>query len=67
MDDFLAENIFVDETISDELKEQLNVTSEFFHLYGVADFDGRLMALKLLFKMEDKKATTVRFQYAGIE
>ena len=67
VDDFLAENIFVDETLSDELKEQLNVTSEFFHLYGVADFDGRLMALKLLFKMEDKKATTVRFQYAGIE
>lgn len=65
--DFLASALFTDTTIPDEIKSQLSVTSEFFHLYGVAEFDDRLMALKLLFKMKDKKATTIRFQYAGIE
>ena len=65
--EFLEESIFQNETISSDLKAQLSVTSEYFHLYGVAEFDDRIMALKLLFKIEDKKATTIRFQYAGIE
>ncbi|TEW53940.1 general secretion pathway protein GspK [Psychromonas sp. RZ22] len=65
--EFLESPMFIDQTIPEDIKSQLSVTSEFFHLYGVAEFDDRLMALKLLFKIEDKKATTVRFQYAGIE
>lgn len=66
-DEFLASSLFANDTVPDEIKSQLSVTSEFFQLYGVAEFDDRLMALKLLFKIEDKKATTIRFQYAGIE
>lgn len=66
-DDFLQESLFSGIDISDEVREQLAVTSEYFHLDGLAEFDDRLMALKLLFKVEDKKATTIRFQYAGVE
>ncbi|MDA7746297.1 type II secretion system minor pseudopilin GspK [Psychromonas sp.] len=64
---FLESSQLAGYDVPEDIKSQLSVSSEFFHLYGVAQFDDRLMALKLLFKIEDKKATTIRFQYAGIE
>jgi len=64
---FLESDLFSGRSVPEEIKAQLSVTSEFFELYGVAEFQQRLMALKLLFKIENKKATTIRFQYAGIE
>lgn len=67
VDDFLAESVLSGLDIPDDIKDQLAVSSEYFHLDGLAEFDDRLMALKLLFKVEDKKATTIRFQYAGVE
>lgn len=67
IENFLASSLFTDKNIPEDIKKQLSVTSEFFQLYGIAELDDRLMALKLLFKIENKKATTVRFQYAGVE
>lgn len=65
--DFFASALLSDKSIPEDIKAQLSVSSEFFQLYGIAELDDRLMALKLLFKIENKKATTVRFQYAGVE
>jgi len=65
--DFLAENILTSYSIPGDITSQLSVTSEYFHLYGVAEIHERSMAFKLLFQIEDKKATTIRFQYVGIE
>jgi len=65
--EFFTANLFSSVDISDDIKEQLSVSSEFFHLYSIATFNERRIALKLLFKVEDKKARTIRFQYAGVE
>ena len=67
VDDFLATGVLSGEKISSEIKEQLSITSDFFELYGIAEFEQRLMALKVLFEIEDKKAIAIRFQYAGVE
>ena len=67
VEDFLSSSSLPNETISTELQAQLSVTSEFFQLYGVAEFQQQQMALRILFEIENKKATTIRFQYAGIE
>lgn len=65
--EFFATDLFVGKAIPPNIKEQLTVNSEFFHLYSIAEFDGRLMALKLLFKIEDNDSSIIRFQYAGVE
>ena len=67
VDDFLASDLLGDITISSEIKEQLSITSDFFELYGIAEFEQRLMALRVLFEIKDKKAIAIRFQYAGVE
>lgn len=67
VEEFLASDLLKDKLIPEEVSSQLSVTSDFFQLYGLARFDERIMVLKLLFKIENKKTTAVRFQYAGIE
>ena len=64
---FLASDLLINKIIPEEVQSQLSVTSDYFELYGSAEFDDRTIALKSLFKVEDKEATTVRFQFAGIE
>lgn len=65
--EFLESDIFSNETIPDTVQAQLSVTSDFFQMNGIAEFEERAMALKLLLKVESKVATTIRFQYAAIE
>ncbi|WP_028867800.1 type II secretion system minor pseudopilin GspK [Psychromonas arctica] len=67
VDEFLASELIADKLIPDVISSQLSVTSDFFQLFGLAEFDQRVMVFKLLFKVENKKATTIRFQYAGVE
>jgi len=67
VEDFLASPLLAGETISSTLTAQLSVTSEFFQLDGIAEFQQQQMALRILFEIQNKKATTIRFQYAGIE
>lgn len=65
--EFLESDIFSSESISATIQGQLSVTSDFFEMNGIAEFEERVIALKLLLKVESKIATTVRFQYAGID
>lgn len=67
VDAFLAEPIISRFSVSDELKKQLSVKSEFFQLNGVVEFDERLMALQLLFKLDNKKASVIRYQSGGFK
>jgi len=67
VDEFLASDLLVDKLIPEEISSQLSVSSDFFQLYGLAEIDERVMVLKLLFNIQNKKSTAVRFQYAGIE
>ena len=56
VDDFLASSLFSDVTPSAELKKQLSVTSEYFQLNGAAEFEDRIIAVQLLFQMDEKKS-----------
>jgi general secretion pathway protein K len=67
VDDFLDEDVFGDKIIPSTVQEQLSVTSDFFQLYALAEFDERVTLIKVLFKIESEETTTVRFQYAGID
>jgi general secretion pathway protein K len=65
VDKFLAEPAFGSTNISEELKKQLSVTSDFFQLNGTIEFEERLLSVKLLFKIENKKAKMIRYQSGG--
>ena len=67
VDAFLGESIMSKFSVSDKLKKQLSVKSEFFQLKGVVEFDERLMALQLLFKLDNKKASVIRYQSGGFK
>jgi general secretion pathway protein K len=67
VDDFLDEDVFGDKIIPEDVQEQLSVTSDFFQLYALAEFDERVTLVTMLFKIESKETTPVRFQYAGID
>lgn len=67
VDEFLESDLLSDKVIPEDVQSQLSVTSDYFELYGSAEFDDRTIVLKSLFKIEDEEATTVRFQFAGIE
>ena len=67
VEEFLENDLLTDKIIPEDVQSQLSVTSDYFELYGSAEFDDRTIVLKSLFKVEDEEATTVRFQFAGIE
>ena len=64
---FLAEPAISQFSASEELKKQLAVKSEFFQLNGVVEFEERLMAVQLLFKVDNKKASVIRYQSGGFK
>lgn len=67
VDDFLASSIFSGLKVSDEIKKQLDVSSEYFQLNGAAEFEDRIIAVQLLFKMDGKKAKMIRYQSGGLK
>jgi len=67
VDDFLASSLFNDLKVSDEIKQMLSVTSEYFQLNGAAEFEERITAVQLLFQMDDKKAKVIRYQSGGLK
>ena len=67
VDDFLASSMFGSLTVSDEIKKQLSVTSEYFQLNGTAEFEDRLTAVQLLFQVDNKKAKVIRYQSGGLK
>ncbi|MDN2664453.1 type II secretion system minor pseudopilin GspK [Psychromonas sp. 14N.309.X.WAT.B.A12] len=67
VEEFLSEDLLDGQSISDEEEAQLSVTSDYFQFYGAAEFDQRVIVLKLLFNVESEEATEVRFQYAGVD
>lgn len=67
VDDFLASPILKNLNPSAELKKQLSVTSEYFQLNGAAEFEDRVIAVQILFQMEEKKAKVIRYQSGGLK
>ena len=65
INDFFAAEIFNGVAISDIQKAQLMVSSDFFQLKGLVEFEERLLAIKVLFQMKGKKATVIRYQSGG--
>ncbi|WP_413700716.1 type II secretion system minor pseudopilin GspK [Psychromonas sp. KJ10-10] len=67
VDDFLASSIFDGSTVSSDISNELSVTSEFFQLNAIAEFEDRINALQVLFQINDKKATVIRYQSGGFK
>ena len=67
INEFLASSLFAQLKITDPLKKQLGVSSEFFQLNGVAEFEERLLAVRLLFQIKEKKANVIRYQSGGFK
>ncbi|PKG40074.1 type II secretion system minor pseudopilin GspK [Psychromonas sp. Urea-02u-13] len=67
VDDFLALSIFSESKPSAEIKAQLSVSSEYFQLNGKAEFEDRIIAVQLLFQMDEKKAKVIRYQSGGLK
>jgi general secretion pathway protein K len=67
VDDFLALSIFSETKPSAEIKQQLSVSSEYFQLNGTAEFEDRIIAVQLLFQMDEKKAKVIRYQSGGLK
>ncbi len=67
VDDFLSSNVFSGLSISNEIKKQLSVSSEYFQLNGAAEFEDRITAVQLLVKMDAKKAKVIRYQSGGLK
>jgi len=63
--DFLSSNLLVSKNVSEDLKKQLSVSSEFFQLNGLIEFEERLLAVKYLFHIKNKKASVIRYQAGG--
>ncbi|KPU82846.1 general secretion pathway protein GspK [Psychromonas sp. PRT-SC03] len=64
--EFFEEDMFHGLNIPSALKNELSVQSEFFQLNAIVQFSDRLSKVKLLFKMENKKAYTIRYQSSGL-
>lgn len=67
VDDFLASTLFADVSISSDITDQLSVSSEYFQLDGNAEFAERVIALQILFEIEEKKAKVIRYQSGGLK
>ncbi|MCE2573546.1 type II secretion system minor pseudopilin GspK [Motilimonas eburnea] len=66
-DDFFAASALSGLQISDEIKAQVDVSSQFFELVGVAEFDETQVALNALFQASKKEVKTLRRQYGGVQ
>lgn len=67
VNDFLASSLFNGEAVSEEIKKQLSVSSEYFQLNGAAEFEDRVSAVQILFKMDANKAKVIRYQSGGLK
>ena len=67
INNFLASSLFTQLNIDETLKKQLSVSSDFFQLNGVAEFEERLLAVKILFQIKGKKANVIRYQSGGFK
>lgn len=67
VEDFLASKPLKGENVSAELKEMLSVSSEYFQLNGAAEFESRITAVNILFKMDGNKAKVIRYQSGGLK
>ncbi|PKF61838.1 general secretion pathway protein GspK [Psychromonas sp. psych-6C06] len=67
IDDFLANSVFSGLAISEEIKKQLSVSSEYFQLNGAAEFEDRITAVQILFEMDSNKAKVIRYQSGGLK
>jgi general secretion pathway protein K len=67
VDNFLSNPLLREFQASDSLKKQLSVSSDFFQLNGLVKFEQRLLAINLLFKINNKKAKIIRYQSGGFK
>jgi general secretion pathway protein K len=67
VDDFLASSMFAGLTVSSEIQTELSVTSEYFQLNSRAEFSDRIIALQILFEVDENKAKVIRYQLGGLK
>tara|TARA_R110001583_G_scaffold7720_9_gene37967 strand:- start:58716 stop:59696 length:981 start_codon:yes stop_codon:yes gene_type:complete len=67
VNDFLASSVFGSSSISSDVTNELSVTSDYFQLNAVADFQERSNAIQVLYEINDKKATVIRYQSGGLK
>ena len=66
-DEFLQASPLLGLAITDEMKAQLDVKSQYFELEGIAEFDETKIALQALFQASGKEVKTLRRQYGGVQ
>lgn len=66
VEDFLGEDLF-DGLTTSAVKKYLSVTSEYFQLNGLAEFEDRVIAVQILFEMDGNKAKVIRYQSGGLK
>ncbi|MCE0557372.1 MULTISPECIES: type II secretion system minor pseudopilin GspK [unclassified Motilimonas] len=66
-EEFLASSSLAGLNISDEVKAQIDVKSQYFELEGIAEFDETKVALQALFQASKKEVKTLRRQYGGVQ
>lgn len=62
---FLGSDQFKGKSVSESIKKQISISSDFFQLNGIVGFEERLLTVKILFKIEAKKAQVVGYQAGG--
>lgn len=67
VNNFFSHNIFSNITPSAVFKKQFEVTSDFFKLDGLVEYEDRLMRVQLFFEIENKKAKVIRYQSGGFK
>ncbi|MFT6925372.1 MAG: general secretion pathway protein K [Psychromonas sp.] len=65
--DFLDNSLFDGLSVSSSLKSKLAVSSEFFQLNGIVEFEDRLMAVNFLYQIESENATVIRYKSGGFK
>lgn len=64
---FISDPLLGKFNASGSITNQLSVTSDFFQLNGIIKFQERILAVKLLFNINKKKAKFIRYQSGGFK
>ena len=67
VDDFLDNSLFTVVEVTDQMKKQLSVSSEYFQYSGIAEFDDRHQAFEFVYLVDENKASVIRYQAGGLK
>ena len=67
VNDFLDNSLFTVVEVTDQMKKQLSVSSEYFQYSGVAQFEDRYQAFEFVYQIDENKASVIRYQAGGLK